>query len=416
MIDVLLAVPELQQEQDLVAAAPTRGLRIVRRCVDTVDLLAAAAAAPLAVAIVSAGLPRLSGDAVARICAGRDGRLIGLAENDASGERLRQLGCRRVARCGLTATDTAGVLAGLLAGPLIAGSEEPGGAGPSGVWPTGCWPAGGPDAGVARGSDADAAGGPDGRLLAVWGAMGSPGRTTVAIGVAEALADSGRRVCLVDADTYAPGVGLALGILDEAGGLIVACRHAENGSLGPATLRASTRVVHGTWQVLAGLPRAERWPDLRAVALERVWEACRASFDVTVVDVGFCLEDDDGPGAWGRKRHAAALTAMAAADHVLVVADAGPAGAARLLSAWPQARVGIGSTPLTVVRNRGRGPGRDWASALGAGGIDAPIHSVPADVKALTSCWSHGRSLGEAAPRSGIRRALGKVAAVAVSG
>ena len=100
MIDILLGVPDLPQEQELVTAAGTRGLRIVRRCVDAVDLLAAAAAAPLAVAVVSAGLPRLSTDAAARIGAGRPGRLIGLAADDVSAERLREVGVRSVCRCG----------------------------------------------------------------------------------------------------------------------------------------------------------------------------------------------------------------------------------------------------------------------------------------------------------------------------
>ena len=43
MIKLLLAVPELPQEQGLVAAAGDAGLHVIRRCVDGVDLLAAAA-------------------------------------------------------------------------------------------------------------------------------------------------------------------------------------------------------------------------------------------------------------------------------------------------------------------------------------------------------------------------------------
>ncbi|HAN70940.1 MAG TPA: hypothetical protein DCQ36_05050, partial [Actinobacteria bacterium] len=52
-----------------------------------------------------------------------------------------------------------------------------------------------------------------GRLVAVWGPMGAPGRTTIAVGIAEALAERGARVCLIDADTYAPSVALALGLV-----------------------------------------------------------------------------------------------------------------------------------------------------------------------------------------------------------
>ena len=401
MIEVLLAVPDLPQEEELVTAAAARGLRIVRRCVDSVDLLAAAAAAPLAVSIVSAGLPRVSEDVVARIAAGREGRVVGLADHDAAAEQLRRLGLDAVARCGPTAAATAALLAEVLvrtAGPTDDRA--------SGVWSTGLRP---------EAADANVDSRP-GRVIAVWGAMGSPGRTTVAIGVAEALADAGRSVCLVDADTYAPGVTLALGMVDDAGGLLAACRQADHGSLGPESLTAASRLIRPGWHVLGGLPRPERWTELRATALDRVWVACREAFDVTVIDIGFCLEVDDSPGAWARRRNAASLTAVSTADHLLAVADAGPAGAARLISAWPLVGSGSGPASVTIVRNRARGDGRPWAAALREMGIRAPIRSVPADPKALAACWARGRTLGEGARRSRIRRALGEVAAGGVSG
>ena len=40
-------------------------------------------------------------------------------------------------------------------------------------------------------------------------------------------------------------------------------------------------------------PKAERWPELRGAALERVLEVARSLAEVVVVDVGFCLEDDE---------------------------------------------------------------------------------------------------------------------------
>ena len=194
-------------------------------------------------------------------------------------------------------------------------------------------------------------------MIAVWGPMGAPGRTTIAIGVAEALAESGRRVCLVDADTYAPSVAMALGIVEEASGLIVACRHADNGSLSPAAMGGLVRQVRPGWVVLGGLSRPDRWPDLRAGALDRVWAACRESFDVTVVDIGFCLEIDESAGPWSRSRNAAALTALAAADQVVAVADASASGAARVAHAWSDLGARAPTARLALVRNRAGGPG-----------------------------------------------------------
>ena len=75
--------------------------------------------------------------------------------------------------------------------------------------------------------------------------------------------------------------------------------HADNASLTSVSLHAAARRVRGLdWHVLGGLARPERWPDLRPGALDRVWAACRGAFDVTVVDIGFCLEDDEASATW----------------------------------------------------------------------------------------------------------------------
>jgi Flp pilus assembly CpaE family ATPase len=161
---------------------------------------------------------------------------------------------------------------------------------------------------------------------------------------------------------------------------------------------------------MPGLAGDDRWQDLRPAALEAVWESCREAFDVTVVDVGFCLEDDDEGSGLGRRRNAAAVGAICIADHVVAVADASGAGAARLADRWPQLTRLAGSTPVTLVCNRAGGSTRAWAEAVRACGVGAAIVSVPSDPRALQSCWRRGRSLGEGARRSRIRRALAAVA------
>jgi Mrp family chromosome partitioning ATPase len=398
---VLLAVPELAQEPALVAGAAGAGLRILRRCVDAVDLLAAAAADPAAAVVVSPGLPRLTRDVLDRIRSTPGRPVVGLAGEPESG-RLVDLGVGRVVTPGPSAEATLRALAAAL-------DEGTDGRPPArGVWETGCWDAP-PDVGGASHASPEASG----RIVVVWGPMGAPGRTTVATGCAEALSERGLRVCLVDADTYAPSVLMGLGIVEEASGLVVACRQADNGTLTDAALQAATRRVRPGWHVLGGLPRAERWADLRPGALDRVWASCRSAFDVTVVDIGFCLERDESTGAWARERNAAALTALAAADHVLAVADASAAGAARLAASWPALAPWLAGG-ATVVRNRSHGAGRDWLDALRWAGIAAPVHSVPSDPRTLAACWERGRSLGEGARRSRIRRAMAQVAGLAV--
>lgn len=402
MTVVLLAVPGLAQEPDLVVAAPSCGVQVRRRCVDAVDLLAAAATDPRAAIVVSSRLPRLSGDAVERMAAGGR-RLIGLATDGSDAERLRALGVVRLVAVGPTPTATMEQLAAACG---ASDQEDPI---PLGVWPTGVWS---PTNAPAQDATTQA----PGSLVVVWGPMGAPGRTTIAIGLAEVLAEAGRQVCLVDADTYAPAVAMSLGLVEEASGLILACRHADNGSLTPAALAGIVRLVRPGWAVLGGLARPDRWPDLRAGALDRVWSACRESFDVTVVDVGFCLEDDESAGPWSRRRNAAALTALAAADRVVAVADASASGAARMVLAWPELGDRAPTARLVLVRNRAGADGRQWADAVRSAGLPAPQRAVPRDDRALASCWDRGRSLGEGARRSRIRRALRELAIEVVSG
>jgi len=411
VIDVVLAAPDVAQEPDLVVAASGCGVRVLRRCVDAVDLLAAAAIDPDVTVVLSAGLPRLSSDAVRGL--GTERRIVGLAADPLDATSLSGRGIRLVVPVEPTAASTWSAVRSALSGAAPPARPEPGaGADAAGVWTTGVWDPGDPSVVAA----------PDhhpGRLVAVWGPPGAPGRTTVAIGLAEALAESGRRVCLVDADTYAPSVAAALGLVDDpGGGLARACRQADTGLLDAPALASSARRVRGEWHVLTGLTRADRWGDLAASALDTVWQCAQAAFDVAVVDVGFCLEDDDAPAAWARRRNAAAVTAVASADRLVAVADASSAGAARLVAAWPGLAGAAGATRTTVVRNRSgrRSAGSGWDDALREFGIGAAVRPLPADARTLDSCWSRGRSLGESARRSPLRRALVRLAEEVVSG
>ena len=102
------------------------------------------------------------------------------------------------------------------------------------------------------------------RIIAVWGPAGAPGRSTVAIELAVELARGGRHVGLVDADTHAPSIALALGLADEGPGFAAACRQAELGGL---DARELTRIsaplgAHAASMCSPGLNRPSRWPEL----------------------------------------------------------------------------------------------------------------------------------------------------------
>lgn len=377
MIPIILAAPDVLAEPSLVAAAAPAGLKVLRRCVDASDLLACAAAEPATAVVLSAGVPRLSGDLVARMEPSRR-PVVALVANDDDETRVRAWGIGSVVRLG-EAGATATAIAEVLSRPArervdaqesarldAAGHGSDGfdaSALDPGVFDTGVW------------SQADGRGG---LIVAVWGPRGAPGRTCTAIGLAEGFAREGRRVLLADADTHAASIAVMLGIVDDASGLIVACRHADNGTLSARTLQACARAVGPGLSVLTGIPRPDRWPDAREAALEQVWRICRSAFDVTVIDVGSDI-DDDAHGSvnpvLASRRNAAALTALAQCDAVLSVGRADALGLTRLAHAYSTlsaAAAKAGRAVGIVTQERGPASWRQIRMALTGIGIDDP--------------------------------------------
>jgi len=76
-------------------------------------------------------------------------------------------------------------------------------------------------------------------------------------------------------------------------GVAAAARASEQGTLDvPRLARLAPEVVPGL-RVLTGLPRADRWPELRTAAVEDVLRLARAVAEHVVVDTGFAVEDDE---------------------------------------------------------------------------------------------------------------------------
>lgn len=194
-----------------------------------------------------------------------------------------------------------------------------------------------------------------GRVIAVWGAAGAPGRTTTAIELACELARDGRRVALVDADAHAPSVAMATGLADEGPGFAAACRQAERGTLTAAEL---TRIAAplGPVEVLTGINRPGRWPELAHDRVQAALERCRDWADDIVVDVASSLERDEEivSDLGGPRRNAATLAALASADLIVAVVSADPIGVARFVRAHVDLRSVVGATPVKIVVNKSR--------------------------------------------------------------
>ena len=260
------------------------------------------------------------------------------------------------------------------------------------------------------------------RLIAVWGAHGSPGRSTVAIELATELARSSHRCALVDADTVAPSLALLLGLGDDAPGLAAACRRAEFGGLDSAELSRLAAVIEtasGGLHVLAGINRPSRWPEISADRLKTTLEVCRDWADATVVDVAASFDsfEDVSDDLIGPRRHAATTAVLREADVIVAVTAADPLSISRFLREHAELRGLVGPAPrIVVVANKVR-PGPLGIDARGqirrslerfAGITDVTF--LPFDQRAADAALLHGRTMADLTPRSALVGAVRRLA------
>ncbi len=416
-------------ETVVVRAIAGSSFEVVRRCADLAELLGAGAAGAGAVAVVSADLPGLDREAVHHLH-GSGLRVVVLADGRPTAT-LTHLGADAVL---VEPDDVVVAVQDALAAPSRHGdgtapvptvaAPGPGGAADGIAARLGAGRTAGTDA--VRGVPPSR---PPGHVVAVWGPAGAPGRTTVAVSVAAELAAltpaSGtpdlddRDVLLVDADTYGGTVAQVLGLLDEAPGIAAAARAATTGRLDVPSLAGLTPLVAARLRVLTGISRADRWPEVPGPSLDLVWAAARGLASWTVVDTGFCLEQDEVLSYDTRapRRNAATLSALAEADVVVVVGTGDPVGLQRLVRALADlTEVGVPAHRRTVVVNRlrasasGPRPGDAVRAALHRyAGVDQ-VHVVPEDRTACDAALLAGRTLTEQAPTSPARRAILAVA------
>ena len=265
-----------------------------------------------------------------------------------------------------------------------------------------------------------------GKVLTVWGAGGSPGRSTIAIELAYELARGGRSVILVDADTQGASLALALGIADEGPGFAAACRQAGLGVLDADELhRISVPIAHseGSLRLLTGINRPARWPELTEERVGAALRACRDWVDYVVVDVAAPLERDEEilSDLDGLRRHAAGFGALRAADLVVAVASIEPVAMARFVRGHAELRAVVGSTPIAVVANRLR-PGALGVDARGqvratlarfAGAHD--VSFVPLDPRSADAAMLAAAPIAATVPKSplvaAVRRLVGELLA-----
>lgn len=406
-LSVITAIADPRWEADLVAAlARSDGVNVVRRCVDVADLLASASAGFAQGVIVSADLRRLDRDVVTRL------DLMGIAvvgmlsAGDTDAERvLRRLGVTHLVETEAAPEEVLGRLHAAVAGTQTPAAPAP------------------PTLRADHDFDPEAAAAPPepelGRLIAVWGPTGAPGRTTIAIGLAAELAAAGNETVLVDADVYGGTVAAALGIVDDGAGFASACRLANAGRLDAPALAGLARGLGTGLRVLTGIARADRWDEVRPSAAAAVLALARTLGAYVVVDCGFCLEEDEelSYDTVAPRRNGATVTALRAADVVAAVGSADPIGLQRLVRGLTDLDEAVpGVAPVVVVnrvRPRVAGPGdprRQVTAALQRFASVTPRAFVPLDQAAMDKAVAQARTLVEAAPASPARVALAGLA------
>lgn len=373
-IDVVLCAGGAPWELPLVRAFQRRefGVRVARRCVDHGELLGTALRDRPTAVLLDASLTWIDRDLVTTLRrAGVETIAIGV-----SARPLQRFGVQQFEPDATPET---------LAAALYALTPTPGVPAPTTTGEESALP-------VAAG-----------RVAAVWGGAGSPGRTTVAVHLAIESARTGARTLLVDADVWSASVAQLLE-LAESPSLAPAARLAADGW--PSPLSSVVQQGPDGLGVLTGLARAELWPEVRESAWRAVLAEAATTFDVVVVDLAAPIEEDEEL-TYDRapyRRNLVTRVALERADEIVLVASADPVGLRRAVVAHRTlTESGLDAAGASeIVLNRAPRAGRrlqDCSRSIEAWTGTIPRAILPEEPAFTRVVWE-GRPLTAVAPRS----------------
>jgi Flp pilus assembly CpaE family ATPase len=246
-----------------------------------------------------------------------------------------------------------------------------------------------------------------GSVFAVWGPHGAPGRSVIAASVAAALARPDSLVTLLDADPRGGAQAQLHGLLDDASGLVAACRSVNRGDL--AAVAHHAVVLQPGLRLLSGIVRAEMWDQVRAPIFELVLRAVAETSEAVVVDLG--------PGLDTQTLHV-----LAVADRVIVVGRPDPVGLARLVRSLHDlsSATGVRRPPVVVINQLRPGAAwraRDLEDAVARLTGVRPSLFLPADFPTLETALLRGTVPADVASDSafvtGVRELVDRVSPTA---
>ena len=389
---VIWCTPGRREESSWIAELTGRGFTVVRRCVEATDVLAAATIEDQAAIVVDVDAPRLSADIVAALPGWNQRSIIAIAADDGALQRARSWGLTSVVH-GLSADLVDQVIGHLQMGEPYEERATSGYALP------------------AASDRRDVHGG----ITVVYGATGSPGRSTVALGLAESWAHAGERVCLVDADTIGPSLALLVGMTEDVSGLLVASRYADQGALDARSLASACRRLTDRLWLMSGIGSADRWHQLRPHSLERIVSVCSQNFDRVVIDTNPLLSaaDVDVALAGGVPvRDGTARSVLQHSHAVIVVTQPEAVSVVRMTADLPHVLNAVEHSRITVLANRA--PRRDANArsrvqqVLAEAGLSVPVYAVPDDAS-VQACRKSGSLLLENASTGRVRKSFAKI-------
>jgi len=383
-------------EAELISVANASGIEISRRCTDAPELLSVCAVVPGTHVLVGAQLPRMSGEIFA-ILTQQVASVAVIAFDDHQEALARSWNAGRILRADHVGFD----LVSELRQNLSASSEVQ-------------------DKKQQRFTEKT------GQVSACWGPPGSHGRTTFAIGFAEALGKRGARVLLIDADTTAPSIALTLGIDEDVSGIVVAARYADANALDSRSLANCVRVIAPNFWVMTGLSDPSRWPEVRGGAMEKIVDRARELFDHVVIDLGAGLDECDGELGINLaptlvpRRTVVTTTVLESSDQVFVVTRADALGAQRLANVYSTHSSLFASARRCVVVNMVHKADahqiqQEFGAICAALDPGLEVRYLPSDTIA-TDMIKKASTLGELNTRGALVKAIGECAGASLRG
>ena len=247
-----------------------------------------------------------------------------------------------------------------------------------------------------------------GKVIAVWGTGGSPGRSCVARDLAHTLGERGRTL-LIDADIHHPSLAQLLALDQETSAIVAVARAINMGEKSPEAIKGAS-VEIATFDFLPGLNAGHRWREIPRPVADRLWEMARERWDYVVVD---CAAEAEPQGyGFEMERDGLTLSLLESADDVLIVGRAGPVGLRRLVDHVARAvELGV-ADPYVVVTRTGRHPMFTQAASaevLAPYGIHR-FSTIRDDREHMVNAECRGLTVLEVAANSGVANDIAELA------